>query len=281
MGNVESGEPVTEVGNGIIRDGLKAGLSSSRQGYFGQVVTGWKELSQAQKGASRSAPAYSRYINRRVGRLFAALAVPVGISPNQITAISAVFTFSGIALIALAPVSIAVGVGVASLLAVGYALDSSDGQVARLQGSGSMAGEWLDHCVDAVKTILLPLAVVVGLWRFDVQPQWFLAVPLAACVIAGSTFFLMILTEQFRIRLGGRGTTKDTADGGSLLRGLLVLPMDYGVMCWVFVLWGWPQIFMVLYVAITIGAAGFLLLAMRKWYGDIRYLVNAQGASQS
>ncbi|PCC34444.1 CDP-alcohol phosphatidyltransferase family protein [Glutamicibacter sp. BW77] len=276
MGNVERGESVPGIRFQNTQTGRATSGSRPKLGYLGQVSECWQELSRAQKGASKSAPAYSRYVNRRIGRFFAACAVPLGISPNQVTAVSAIFTFSGVALIALAPMSVAVGLVVAVLLAVGYALDSSDGQVARLQGSGSLAGEWLDHCVDAIKTIALPLSVAIGLWRHGIEPQWLLIVPLAACVIGGSTFFLMILTEQFRLRLGGQGVSKDTGTSGSLLRGLLVLPMDYGVMCWVFVLWGWPQIFISVYGLITVGAAGFLLLAMRKWYSDIRTLVFAQ-----
>lgn len=243
--------------------------------YAARVAAGWRELAQAQKGASKSAPAYSRYVNRRLGRLFAALAVPLGISPNQITMLSAFCTLCGILLIALAPAGVGVGIAVALLLVLGYALDSSDGQVARLQRSGSMAGEWLDHCVDAVKTSALPLAVAVGLYRAQIEPEWVILVPLLACVIGASTFFLMILTEQFRLRLGTKGISTENGAKPSMMRGLMVLPMDYGVMCWIFVLWGNPNIFLPVYALITLGAAVFLMLAMGKWYREISALVGA------
>ncbi|RYF39098.1 MAG: CDP-alcohol phosphatidyltransferase family protein, partial [Comamonadaceae bacterium] len=108
-------------------------------------------LASAQKGAAKGAPAYSIWVNRRVGRLLAVIAYRLGLTPNQVTAVSAVFTFTGIALIAFAPVSIWMGIAVWLLLALGYAWDSADGQVARLRGGGSLSGEWLDHFVDAVK----------------------------------------------------------------------------------------------------------------------------------
>ncbi|MGX1748727.1 CDP-alcohol phosphatidyltransferase family protein [Glutamicibacter protophormiae] len=275
MGNIERGAPANSRPAAEDHAGAQRSPNASIASYGAQVAAGWRELSQAQKGASKSAPAYSRYVNRKIGRLFAALAVPLGISPNQITMLSALFTAAGILLIALAPMGLAVGIAAAVLLALGYALDSSDGQIARLQRSGSLAGEWLDHCVDAVKTSALPLAVAVGLYRSQIQPEWYLLVPLAACVIGASTFFLMILTEQFRLRLGVKGVTADNGAKPSIVRGLLVLPMDYGVMCWVFVLWGIPQVFLPVYALITLGAAGFLVLAMRKWFKEITALVRA------
>lgn len=241
--------------------------------YFTLVRASWMELSRAQKGTSKSAPAYSRYINRRLGRAFAALAAPTGISPNQITLISAVATFAGVFLIAGAPISVPGGFLISLLLVLGYALDSTDGQVARLQGSGSIAGEWLDHCVDAIKTTALPLAVAVGLWRSGSQPEWVPFVALIGCVVASTTFFLMILTEQFRLRMGAAGLNTAKNGSGSGLRGWLVLPMDYGVMCLIFVLWGWSNLFVVVYALITVGATAFLVLAIFKWYRDVKTLV--------
>ncbi len=128
-------------------------------------------LGAAQKGHARGAPAYSVYVNRRIGRVLAATAYVWGWTPNGVTAVSAVFTFTGILLLCVVPVSPWLGVVVALLLALGYAWDSADGQLARLRGGGSVAGEWLDHFVDAVKIASLHLAVVIGLFRFtDIDP---------------------------------------------------------------------------------------------------------------
>ena len=111
-------------------------------------------LAAAQKGHARGAPAYSVYVNRRVGRLLAAIAHARGATPDQVTGISAIHTFLAIGILALAPMHPWTGVVVALLLALGYAWDSADGQVARLRGGGSVAGEWLDHFVDALKLVL-------------------------------------------------------------------------------------------------------------------------------
>src|SRR5690606_35319105 len=90
-------------------------------------------------------------------------------------------------------VSVAVGL----LLVIGYALDAADGQLARLQGSGTVAGEWLDHVVDAVKTSSLHLVVLVALVRLDVPRAW-LVVPLVFQVAASVHFFTMMLNDHLR-----------------------------------------------------------------------------------
>src|SRR5687768_2318769 len=123
----------------------------------------YDRLRSAQKGHARGAPAYSVYVNRRIGRVFAAFAFSRGLTPNQATAISAVHTFTGIALIVALSPSWWSGLLIALLLACGYAWDSADGQIARLGGGGSAAGEWLDHFVDALKISTLHLAVLLGL----------------------------------------------------------------------------------------------------------------------
>ena len=121
-------------------------------------------LATAQKSSS-GAPAYSRFVNRRLGRWAAAAAWVVGATPNQVTALSAVCTFAGIALVAAVPSGALVAVAVVLLLVVGYALDSADGQLARLRGGGSPAGEWLDHVIDATKIAVLHLAVFASWLR--------------------------------------------------------------------------------------------------------------------
>ena len=57
------------------------------------------------------------------------------------------------------------GVVVSLLLILGYALDSADGQLARLLGGGTPEGEWLDHVIDSAKLATIHLAVLVSLYR--------------------------------------------------------------------------------------------------------------------
>lgn len=228
-------------------------------------------LAGAQKGAARSAPAYSRFVNRRLGRLLAAWAYRRGLSPNAVTGLSALATFSGIALLALFAPSWIVGAAVALLLVLGYALDSADGQVARLTGRGSPAGEWLDHVVDATKISAMPLALAVGLYRFDTVAVGWLAVPLVHAVAGAVFFFAMILTEQLR-RAHGVQSTASTEGRAPWLRSLLVIPTDYGVLCLSFFLFGAPTVFFGVYTVIVACTAAFTCAAAVKWFREIGHL---------
>lgn len=227
-------------------------------------------LGSAQKGRARGAPGYSVYINRPVGRLLAAVAYRAGATPNMVSLVSAAFTFTGIGVIALAEPAPWIGIVIWLLLAVGYALDSADGQVARLRGGGSLAGEWLDHFIDAVKTIVLHLAVVVGMYRFYDVDERFLLVPLAFTLVSGVSFFGMILNDLLKGKVGVPPAA--AAGGSSPWRSLLLVPVDYGFLCLVFVLWGVPVIFQAVYGLVFLAHALFLILAAVKWYRAMKTL---------
>ncbi len=235
-----------------------------------------RRLAAAQK-SSKGAPAYSRFVNRPMGRLFAALAYRLGLTPDAVTVISACFTFAAIGVLVLVPPSALVAAAVCAGLVVGYALDAADGQLARLRGGGSLAGEWLDHMVDAVKVSSLHIAVAVALYRFGRLDVRLVLVPLAFTVVSGVHFFGMILTEQLRRR---HATGAVPPPRGSTLRALAVLPVDYGVLCLVFALLARPPLFVAAYTVLFMGSLGYLALALRKWYRDMRELDARQAADR-
>ncbi|WP_159611325.1 CDP-alcohol phosphatidyltransferase family protein [Glutamicibacter sp. JC586] len=228
------------------------------------------ELRQRQK-TNKGAPAYSRFVNRPMGRHLAAVAYALGLTPNGVTWISALFTAVGLSVIALASPSIISSVLTAAALMIGYALDSADGQLARLRGGGSTAGEWLDHVVDAFKTVSLHVVVLICWYRFySIQESWYL-VPLAFVIVACSLFFAMILTDQLRRQRAGKQEHFLQGQGSSsALYSLAVLPTDYGLMCVLFsVLW-WQPVFMTAYSLLLLATAGFLVLALNKWYREVK-----------
>lgn len=232
-----------------------------------------RTLAFRQKSA-KGAPAYSRFVNRRAGRLLAALAYVIGLTPNQVTAISAVFTFTGIGLIALATPTPLLGLGVALALMVGYAFDAADGQLARLRGGGSTAGEWLDHMVDAAKISSLHLAVLVSWYRFPpAESTAWLLVPLGFAIVAAVMFFGMILNDLLRrLHHTRRGTAPAEPARPSVIRSLLVVPTDYGLLCVAFALLGFGEVFLALYGLLFAGNLLFMLAAAVKWYRDIASL---------
>ena len=120
-------------------------------------------LRSAQK-PNRGAPPYSRLVNRRAGRVLAALAYRLQRTPDQVTMASALVSLVALVLFAAIAPNAWLGPVVTVLLLVAYALDSADGQLARLRGGGSAAGEWLDHVVDAAKLVAFHSAILISVY---------------------------------------------------------------------------------------------------------------------
>lgn len=228
--------------------------SSSRPSF----ATSLGALRQAQK-ASAGVSLYSRWVNRPLGRVLAAGAAAVGIGPNTVTMTSAIVTAAGLALLVLAPVAPLVGIGVALLLVIGFALDSADGQVARLTGRSSPAGEWLDHVVDAGKMVAVHACVLVALWRSGVDAGW-LAVALAYQFVSVVFFAALTLFPLLR-----RGEAPKTSSP-STVRAVALLPADYGVLAFAFVLWGAQPTFLVVYALLFIATTLIAAALCLKWF---------------
>jgi phosphatidylglycerophosphate synthase len=157
---------------------------------------------------------------------------------------------------------------------LGYALDSADGQLARLRGGGSLLGEWLDHMIDSAKVSSLHLAVLVSFFRHNsLGSRTWLLVPLGFTVVSAVHFFGMILVDQLvRIARARTGAPPPPRVPASPVRTLLKIPTDYGVLCLIFLLLGAPVVFFGAYSVLALGSAGYLVLVLRKWRGDVAAL---------
>ena len=240
-------------------DGVPVDGGDRRGSYRGTVA----RLAAAQK-TTRGAPAYSRFVNRPAGRLLAAAAYLAGLSSNAVTMVSAAFSYSAIALLAAARPTVLTGITVCLLLLIGYAFDSADGQVARLGGTGSVRGEWLDHVVDAAKMAALHLAVLISMYRwFDLRHQAVLLVPMLFGLSATVWFFALILTEKLR------PARAPAERGHSVARAVLVLPTDYGVFCLVFLIIGFHRVFLIAYCLLFAAHLLLTLASLAKWYREM------------
>lgn len=238
-----------------------------RSAPWGDVV---RALAAAQK-SNRNAQAYSRWINRPFGRLFAATAYKLGMGPNQVSLVSACFTFTGIALIATMTPGVAMGLLVSALLVIGYALDSADGQVARLRGGGSLAGEWLDHVLDAFKMSSFHLAVAVMWFRnLDGWPVASTLIPIGYAVVASVFFFAIILTDLLERGAGRKKADRRAGDEKApIWTSLAGIPVDYGFLSLVMVLLGWLPVWRIVYIALAACNALLLLLQLGRWYARL------------
>ncbi len=242
----------------------------------------YRTLRLAQK-SSVAAPLYSKLVNRPLGRVFAAVAHVLGLTPNAVTGISALFTFAGIVTLALVGPSWLTGIAVALLLILGYALDSADGQLARLRGGGSLDGEWLDHVVDSAKISSIHMAVLIAAYRSGLAPDWFLLVPIAFAIGQNVNFFGMIMTDlvlrehHARTAPGQPYQAERFGARSATLVTVLRAPLDYGFLCLAFVFLGIPWLFAAIYSVMALSMVVYTLLASRRWFR----LVGAAGRQPS
>lgn len=237
---------------------------------FGEA---WATIGAAQKPGD-GVPAYTRWVNRRAARVVASAAVATGVGPNAVSFISFALSLLGLgALLVLHDQTVLAGALAAVLLALGYVLDSADGQVARLTGRSSKQGEWLDHLLDAARVPAIHVTVLlVATWSGSTLGMVTAAlfVPLAA-----GQFMSQILAEQLRkdqrrapVR---RWTPTDAparpADGSTrrgTLQSIFLLPTDTGALCWLFLAWAWPPLFFALYALLFAVNAAHAAVSMRR-----------------
>ena len=225
------------------------------------VRASYARLATAQKPAA-GVPFYMRAVNRRLGRLIAAVAARLGRTPNQMTAVSGLFFLAGMAVLLAFEPSVPVALCVTVLMQLGFAFDAADGQLARLTGTGSPAGEWLDHVVDAARILVLHLGVAVCLHlHTDVDAAWLL-VPLGFAVAASVRFFAQLLADQLSTTAGPVATRR--------MGGWIQTPADAGVINVVFLLWPWTSAFLTGYAVLAAGNALLLLATLRRRHRSLR-----------
>lgn len=237
--------------------------TTQRPAGFGSALHALRAAQKTAKGVSL----YSRYVNRPAGRVLAAAAHRAGLTPNQVTLLSAVCSFAGIAAVALVRPSWGLGAGVWAALVLGFALDSADGQLARLRGGGSPAGEWLDHVVDCARIVALHTAVLISFHRFaDLPGEGWLLLPPGFQLVAVLVFFGGLLTDKLRPR-----ATVGAPAGRppSTLRAVALLPVDHGVLCLLFLLLGGQGLFRAGYAALFVCYALFLVACGVKWFREL------------
>lgn len=244
----------------------------------------YRALRSAQK-SNRGAPGYSRWVNRPAGRALAAGAYVRRMTPNQVTALSAVATYTAIAILAVAKPTWSLSLVVALLLLLGYALDSADGQLARLTNAGRPSGEWLDHVIDMGKLCLLHSAVAYswvhwGATGIDMGDPRVL-IPLAFLGISVVGFFGWLLSDLL-IRIARAQGSPASApvpqaagEPASVLRSLLRLPSDYGLLALTFA-WFATPVFFVTITMLMVANATILALALPVWFRYVRAIEGAR-----
>lgn len=232
-----------------------------------------QRLAAAQKPGA-GVPAYLRWVNRGLGRRAAALAYVARLTPNQVTGASAVLSVAGMLVLAFAPASPGSAITASALLLAGYALDSADGQLARLTATGSVAGEWLDHVIDAARLPLFHLAVAAHLFRENAS-LWFVASAVLFSVLASAWFFAQTLAEK--LTPGGEAASPDAPAWVSFAK----LPYDVGTHYLIVLASGWTEVFIAAYVALFAVSAGAAALSVASKYRGLARSVRTPAGGTS
>lgn len=245
--------------------------TAQRTDSVSSIVT---QLSAAQK-TPKSTSAYIVFVNRPIGRLFAAIAFKLGATPNGVTAISGIGTY--LSAIALAffggtyPAAFIAGLA----LCLFYALDSADGQLARLQGGGSLRGEWLDHVLDGGKIVLLHSAVLSVLVQSGSVPlPLALGVPIVF-MLASSLLYgggTLINELKRRIPRNEDAETKPLVSAFTArdwIMSVALLAPEHGVISLLVVLLPFSSVFLPIYAAAALVTATLCVAISIKWYRDL------------
>jgi CDP-alcohol phosphatidyltransferase len=113
---------------------------------------------------------------------------PTSVTPNTLTLSAGTLMLSAASMIAIGLDGWIGRVTVASSLALALVLDTADGRLARLQGTSSAFGRWLDQVLDELADMALHAAIAWAAFNRDGRPLWLL---LAIIYASGKYLFVI------------------------------------------------------------------------------------------
>lgn len=132
------------------------------------------------------------------GRLVRAATPYRWVTPDRITAVAFLLGLgAAAAFLAGGPGWLAAG---AVLYHLGFVLDCVDGKVARLRGTSSVLGGWLDFLLDRIRVVLCTVALCAGQWR-ETGADVFLFVAIGVVFLALFGYVNGAATDQARAKL--------------------------------------------------------------------------------
>jgi hypothetical protein len=137
------------------------------------------------------------------------------VRPNHLTFATAALMLVAALLVAAGPLGWLGHAGIALALALALVLDTTDGRLARLQGTTSAFGRWLDQISDELADLTLHAAIAWAAFLATGRPLWLL---LGILYASGKYLFLLqsLLGDELEREGGGDGSQP-----GSLVRLVL------------------------------------------------------------
>lgn len=146
-------------------------------------------------------------------KALARLLRPTRIRPNALTAASAVCVSVASLIAGSGASSPLARFSAATALSAGLVLDTADGRLARLQGTASAFGRWLDAVLDEFGDVALHAAVAWSLSRRDRSELWLV---LGLVYLAGKHLFSVADREWSRLEAVPEPNRPDLAPASSI-----------------------------------------------------------------
>jgi phosphatidylglycerophosphate synthase len=168
------------------------------------------EHAEAELLRRRSYQPLGRFWALAPARALACALVETPVRPNALTIAAGGLMIAAAALVATASNTTTGRLGAAALLAIALVLDTADGHLARLQGTASDFGRWLDAVLDELADMALHAAIAWAAFARTGQPAWLV---MGMAYAAGKYLFVI-----------GQATRAEAASPGDPRRELASRP---------------------------------------------------------
>lgn len=183
----------------------------------------YQQIEDGYRGKRKGLP-YTRYISLNLGKPCSVFFYKIGISPNWITFFAFILALAAGLSLFLVDSLVVTGFIVLILLQLSYALDCSDGQVARLADKVSPQGAWFDLVMDRITGFVLISALCYWFWQGGMFASMELFLAVSAFCLFANTVFSLATNLKGLIFPAASATVKS-----GLLRELVFSPSDTGV----------------------------------------------------
>jgi len=155
-----------------------------------------------------------RYWALQPARRLANALCPTRVRPNGLTLASAFLVLSAAAVSAFLAPSILVALATATVLALALVLDTADGHLARLQGTASEFGRWLDASLDELGDMALHAGIAWGTYTQTGDVRWLVLGMLYG--MGKYLFFTFTLPTPEETKSSSLGQAPHVSSGASL-----------------------------------------------------------------
>ncbi len=173
----------------------------------------WSAYQSSLKPADVDEP-IDVWVHRPLGYIVAKLAAPTRVTPNQITAVS--FSFAVLAgglLFSSFPGHLpAAGVSIF----LGQVFDCADGQLARMQKSGTPFGRMLDGSADGIGSVIVGAGATYVTWSMFREPTWHAAIAVITCLATIYECHVHSMAYDHYKNVFTRMTTPERSEGDDL-----------------------------------------------------------------